>query len=145
MWILLQVDEECMLSVPRDVMSSHSYQDLRAIMWSSKCIELGIVKNGVYFMTEKLEALSTNHQETIHEYQWLLSELVKEVVGIACKILLSPLLWHSHNLSFAQQHIHPYWRILTTLSHTYCMITVTFLMCRLVGEGEFQIISECCY
>jgi hypothetical protein len=64
-------------------------------MRNSKYIELGTVKSGVYFTTKKLKALSTDHQETTHEYQRTQSGLVKEVVSIACKILLSLLLHRS--------------------------------------------------
>ncbi|KAG1844486.1 DNA mismatch repair protein [Suillus subluteus] len=57
--------------------------DAKAIMRNSKYIELGTVKSGVYFTTKKLKALSTDHQETTHEYQRTQSGLVKEVVSIA--------------------------------------------------------------
>lgn len=79
-------------------MNSHTHQDAKAIMRNSKYVELGTVKSGVYFTTKKLKALSTDHQETTHEYQRTQSGLVKEVVNIACKILHSMLLRHSQML-----------------------------------------------
>lgn len=90
-------------------------------MRNSKYIELGTIKSGVYFTTKKLKALSTDHQETTHEYQRTQSGLVKEVVSIACKILPSPLLWHSQNHFLRTATYTP---VLETLDHIIAYLDV---------------------
>jgi hypothetical protein len=49
------------------------------------------------------------------------SELVKEVVSITCKILLSPLLWHSYNLFLRTATYTP---VLENLDHIIAHLDV---------------------
>ncbi|KAG1850170.1 DNA mismatch repair protein MutS [Suillus subluteus] len=144
--------------------------DAKAIMRNSKYIELGTVKSGVYFTTKKLKALSTDHQETTHEYQRTQSGCPFLRTGTYTPVLenLDHIIAHLDViLSFAHVSVNasePYVKpkvldkgkflrqfqddisfILNDVEmvkgKVYRTVTVTCPMSCLVGDGEFQNIT----
>ena len=60
-------------------------QDGKGLHREKKYIELGTLKNGVYFTTRALKDLATEYKEITDLYARTQQELVSHIVEIACE------------------------------------------------------------
>ncbi|KAG1721396.1 DNA mismatch repair protein MutS [Suillus paluster] len=114
--------------------------DAKVIMRNSKYTELGTVKSGVYFTTKKLKGFSTDHQEAtytpvLENLDHVIAHLDVILSGLILRDARHPCLEVQDDISFIPNDVE---MVKGKVDHT---VAVTYLTCRFVGEGEFQIIS----
>ena len=66
-------------------LTRYEYQDAKAIHNKRGYIELSTQKGGTFFTTKDLKELSSDYADITKEYARKQSDLVKEVLSIACE------------------------------------------------------------